>query len=146
MVLITVPSPHSSHCRTPVQRFRSLYITTGIASSTVHKLAFLSCRENKQLLLNSGGCCSHRFRFIEAVLFHIYFLMIPAMAANLLKFASWSYFLRKQDKTRAKSPSASKMPEGLWVRLDAIRMFHVNTKSMWTGLFLWPFVQVQSGH
>jgi hypothetical protein len=38
--------------------------------------------------------------------------------------------LRKRDKTRAKSPSAGKMPEGLWERLDAIRMLYVNTKSM----------------
>jgi hypothetical protein len=35
--------------------------------------------------------------------------LISALA-NLLKVASSSYFLRKHDKTRAKSPSAGKMP------------------------------------
>jgi hypothetical protein len=38
--------------------------------------------------------------------------------------------LRKQDKIRVKSPSAGKMPEGLWERLDAIRMLYMNTKWM----------------
>jgi hypothetical protein len=123
MVLITVPSPHTSHCMTHFPRFHSLCITTGIASSTVHKLAFLSCRENYRLLLHSDGCCFHRFRFIEAVLFHIYFLMISALA-NLLKFASSCFW---ENKTRA----------GQSPRLQARCRKRFGSVSMQFGCFTW---------
>jgi hypothetical protein len=141
MVLITVSSPHSSHCTTPVPRFRTLCITTAIASSTVQKLAFLSCRENKKLLLNPDGCCLCRFKFIDVVLFYVYFLMIhlifiyfsersgsePISAlANLLKFASFSSYVW-ENKTRP----------GQSTRLQARCRKGFGSVSMQFGCFTW---------